>query len=430
MMPFKKFGHRLFRSLYERIFREKLNQEALKFFTRTSYVAIGTLFGSLLTFVFNILGARILGPTDFGNLALVTTVGTILAISMGINLQAATKYGSGAQDDSTRSRIISTFGWQVALLTVGSIVIYTLLSAPLANAFDIPPDVFVYAIAFAAITTLAAFTFNSLRILFRMKAFALLNALQSVIVIAAFLILISLNVRSLQAAVFSLYIGNAAIAAILVVYLRHYLKFQIDRFWSRKLLHYAIIALPGLIAGAFMGIDRIFINMFTTTGAVGLYNAYYLPSITVSLTLWSIFSAAFFPYASKSKNKLDIFYKVNKAVPYIAAALLPLILLIEFIIFILYGRQYPFSAELGLLFAFAGTTCFIYACYSALMASEGPRGAKVNTLCSIAALAVLIAVNVVLIPLIGISGAAIALIAAYLVAALYLVSRRRVLRER
>jgi len=55
-------------------------------------------------------------------------------------------------------------------------------------------------------------------------------------------------------------------------------------------------------------------------------------------------------------------------------------------------------------------------------------GTKVNTLSSIIALIVLIAFDVLLIPLIGILGAAITLVFAYLIAASYLLFKRRVLR--
>jgi O-antigen/teichoic acid export membrane protein len=426
-MPLKDFGYRLFNTLYELIFKETMNSETQQFFTGTSYVAIGTLFGSLLTFVFNALAARILGPTNFGNLALVTTLSVIMLIPMGMCLMGALKYGSGAQDDSVRSRIISTSSLQIALLTVGSIVIFVLFSAQLSNVFGVSTEVWLLAIAYAAIVAFSTLTVNLLRILFRIRAVALLSAFQSVIVLGAFLIFISTNMKSWQAAAFSLDIGYAAITVILVVYLRQYMKLQFDWFWSRKLLSYAVIALPGLVAGAFLGVDKILINKFITTAAVGVYSAYYLPSITVAIALWSVFNVAFFPLASKSKDKLSIFRNVNKAAPYLAAVLLPSIVLLEFIIFILYGSQYHFSAELGLLFAVAGTACFFFQSYSYLMASEGTSGAKVNALSSVIALAVIIGLNVALLPLIGILGAAVALIFAYLTGALYLVSRWRVL---
>ena len=164
-----------------------------------------------------------------------------------------------------------------------------------------------------------------------------------------------------------------------------------------------------------------------TTADVGIYNAYFLPSIIVAFTLWTIVNAAFFPYASKSDDKLAILRNVRKATPYLVAVLLPSFLLLEWIIFFLYGRQYPFSLEIALFFAIAATMYFFYACLSWLMASEGTRGAKVNTLSSIIAFIVLIGFDVVLIPLIGILGAAITLVFAYLIAALYLMAKWRVL---
>jgi O-antigen/teichoic acid export membrane protein len=356
-------------------------------------------------------------------------VSTILSISMGLGLSGTLKYGSGEPDDSVRSRIISTYALQMALLTVGSIAIYVLFSAQLSTVFGISTEVYLFAVAYAAIGTFFGFSVTSLRILFKIRTFALFNALQSVIVLAAFLIFVSTNMQSWQAAVFSIYIGDAAIAVILVVHLRQYIKLQFDRPWAKRIMIYTQYALPGGIAGAFMGVDRILINKFITTAAVGNYNAYYLPSLTIASTLWGIFNAAFFPYASKSRGKLSIFRNVNKAVPYLVAALVPSFLVIEWIIFTLYGRQYHFSAELGLVFAFAATTYFFYLCYSYLIASEGTSGAKINTLSSVIALAFLIGLNVLLLPLFGISGAAVALVAAYLIAALYLVSRHRVLGE-
>jgi O-antigen/teichoic acid export membrane protein len=426
-MPLKDFGYRLFNTLYELIFKEKMNPETQQFFTGTSYVAIGTLFGSLLTFVFSALAARILGPTNFGNLALVTAVTVIVVVPMVICLQGGLKYAAEAEDDSVRSRIISTYSLQTALLTVGSIAIFVLFSAQLSKVLGISAEIYLFAIAYGATSAFFVLTTVLLRSLFKIRAVALINALQSVIVLAAFLIFISVNMRSWQAALFSLYIGNAAIATILVVYLRQYIKLQYDWLWSRKLLSYAVFALPGGIAGAFMGVDRILINKFITTAAVGIYNAYYLPSITIAVALWSIVNVAFFPLASKSRNKLRIFRNVSKAAPYLAAVLLPSFVLIEFVIFILYGQQYPFSAELGLLFAFAATACFFYQCYSYVIASEGTSGAKVNTLSSVIAFIVLVGLDVVLIPIIGLSGAAVALIFAYMTGVFYLASKWRVL---
>ena len=426
-MSLKELGFRLLSAPYELIFKEKMDDEAQKFILGTSYGGIATAFGALFTLAFSIIAARALGPSNFGVLGLITTMGTILAISMIAVSTPMIKYGSEVSDHFAQVGIISTSYILIALVTADSIVIYAFFSAPLSYLFGVSTELFFFALFLAVTSTLYQLTTNSLRVFFKMRAYALLTAAQSVILLAAFLALISKNLTSWELAAYSYYLSYAVIGFILVVYLKDYIKLRFERSWAKKIVHYSLLALPGGVAATFMGVDRILINKFTTTADVGIYNAYFLPSITVAVLLWMVINAAFFPYASKSDDKLAILRRVNKAMPYLAAALAPSVLLLEWIVFFLYGRQYPFSWEIALFFAIAATMAFFYQALSWLMASQGTRGATVNTLSSIIALIVLVGFDVVLIPRIGILGAAITLVFAYLVAASYLLSRRRVL---
>jgi O-antigen/teichoic acid export membrane protein len=426
-MPLKELGFRLLSSLYELIFERKMGNEARNFILSTSPVGIGTLFGALLTLAFTALAARILGPGNFGNLGLLTTIGSILGLSMLVVHTAMMKYGAEARDHFIRVSIISTAYVLVALFTVTSTGTYILFSAPLSHLFGVPAELFFFALFLAVAVTFYQLTMSSLRTLLKMRAYALLTAAQSAILLAAFLTFTSSGPGVWESAAYSLYLSYAAISFILVIYLRDYIKLRFEQSWAKKIMHYSFLALPGAVAGCFMGVDRILINMFMTTADVGIYNAYYLPSISIAIMLWSIINAPFFPYASKSNDKLAILRDVSKAAPYAAASLLPSFLLLEWIIFVLYGRQYPFSWEIALFFSIAALAGFFYQCFSYLMASEGTHGAKANTLSSIIALAALIGFDVVLIPLIGILGAAIGLIFAYLTAASYLLSRRSLL---
>jgi O-antigen/teichoic acid export membrane protein len=427
-MPLKELGFRLLSTLYELIFKDKMGNEARAFVVSTSYVGIGTLFGALLTLAFSIIAARILGPSNYGVLGLITTLCVILSLSMGLGITPMMKYGSAARDRTKQVNIISTSYIQITLLTVASTSIFVLFSAPLSQLFGVPPELFFFALVLAVIFTFYQLTTDSLRIFFKMRAYAVLAAAQSVVLLAAFLTFILYDMKSWESAAYSYYLSYAVIGFIVVIYLRGYIKLRFERSWAKTIMHYALIALPGAVAGSFMGIDRILLNKFMTTADVGIYNAYFLPSITVSVMLWSIINAAFFPYASKSDDKLAILRNVRKATPYVAAAFLPSFLLLEWIAFLLYGRLYPFSWETALFFTVAAIMSFFYQSLSWLMASEGTQGAKVNTLSSIIALIVLIAFDVLLIPLIGILGAAITLVFAYLIAASYLLSKRRVLR--
>lgn len=428
-MSFKEFASRLVSLPYELIFKQQISRDAANLLKGTSYVAIGTLSGALLTLAFNILGARILGPENFGNLALIGTIGTILQLSMGISLIPMIKYASGARNNNEQALIISTAYIQMAFLTVASVVVYVLLSSPLSYVFGTSVTLYLFALMYAVALMFFGFTINSLRIFFKMKTYALLNVAQSAIVLIVFLSFISSDVRSWQSAAYSLIISYVVISFISLVYLRKYMTLRLDRFWSKRILRYVRFALPGTVAVAFLGVDKILINILRSTADVGIYNAYFLTSLSIASMLWGIINVAFFPYASKSNDRAAILVKINKAAPYLAVSLVPLFMLLGRIVFILYGRQYSFSWELAFFFALAATSVFFYGCYSWLMASEGTRGAKVNAFSSIIALVVLVGFDVVLIPLIGILGAAITLILTYLTATFYLASRGHILSE-
>jgi len=85
----------------------------------------------------------------------------------------------------------------------------------------------------------------------------------------------------------------------------------------------------------------------------------------------------------------------------------PRIICAEVIAFVLYGHQYAFSLELSFFFALAATVYVLR--YTRRAASVGASGAKMSTVCNVLALLVLIGLDVVLIPRIGIPGAAITL---------------------
>ena len=107
-MSLKELSLRLLSALYELIFKEKMGDEARTFILSTLYVGIGTLVGALFAFAFSIIAARILGPSNFGVLGLIITVGNILTLSMLVSITPMMKYGSEAHDHFARVSIIST----------------------------------------------------------------------------------------------------------------------------------------------------------------------------------------------------------------------------------------------------------------------------------------------------------------------------------
>ena len=359
-MSLKDVAYRLLSTPYELIFKERLGHQTAELFLSMSYAGIGTLFGAALTFIFLILGARILGPQEFGDLSLVMSISLIAAISMGLNLVATVNYASGTHNDSVRTTIISTSSIEALLLITASTAVFALLSPQLSYLLGVSAAVFLFAVAYGVAVTCYTLALNFLRVLFSMKAYALSAAAQSVVCLALFLALVTNGMKSWQSAAYALSVSNLAVSLIVIYYVRAHLTRQFDWYWAQKIMRYSFFAVPGLIAVAFMGLDRILINIFMTTAAVGLYNAYFLPSITIALTLWGIVNTTFFPYASRSKDKLALLLKINKVTPYLAIVLVPLIVCAEVIAFVLYGHQYRIQPATIVLFCTRsnGICCF------------------------------------------------------------------------
>lgn len=358
-MSLTELGYRVISLSYELVFKEQMSQNAQKLVFGTSYAGVGVLLGALLTFLFNIVAARILGPDNFGNFALITAVGAILVLSMSLFLTPTVKYASGAADNSTLIRILSTSFIQSALITIVSVAIFVVFSPQLSQVIGIPRDVFLFSVIYAVVFTSFLLTMNVLRILFRMKAYALFSAVQAAIALAVFLALFGNNVRSWQAAALAWSVSYAAVSLVLALYLRKCIKPTFDTLWSKKILTYSMLVVPGTAAGAFMVVDRILINRFSTTADVGIYNAYFQPSITFALMVWGILNAAFFPYACRSPDRRSILSNVNKVAPYLIASFVPSILVVETVAFVFYGSRYPFSLEVAFFFAL-GARCALF----------------------------------------------------------------------
>jgi len=344
---------------------------------------------------------------------------------MGLNLVATVNYGSGAHDDSSRTKILSTASIEALLLVTASSLVFAVLSPQLSYLLGVSAAVFLFAVAYGIAVTCYTLAMNALRVLFSMKAYALSTAAQSALCIGIFLVFVVSDMKSWQSAAYALSASNLVVSLIVILYVRAHLTRQFDWYWARKIMRYSFFAAPGLIAVAFMGLDRIFINIFMTTAAVGLYNAYFLPSITIAATLWGIINTTFFPYASRSNDKLALLVKINKVIPYLAVVLVPLIVCAEIIAFVLYGKQYPLSLQLSFFFALAATAYVVFLSYTWLAASVGASGAKMSAFCNVLALLLLISLDIILIPRIGILGASITLIFSYLVPTVFLYSRKQ-----
>ena len=226
--------------------------------------------------------------------------------------------------------------------------------------------------------------------------------------------------------IFSMYITYGITGGIILVYIRKFVKLKFDKTWASKLTRYGSYALLGGVSSAFYSnIDKILINKYMNTVYIGIYWAYSYSFTMALVTILAVFEIVFFPLASKITNKVIIFKKINKFIPYLIVMSLPFMIGTGFIILKLYGGEYPFDLRLAILFGIFGIFITLDKFYGLLMDSTGKKGKRIVSFAAIFLALSNIFLNIWLIPLIGIEGAVIAAILSYLLSVVIILSKRK-----
>jgi O-antigen/teichoic acid export membrane protein len=407
----------LINTIYRMVFHEEVSFEVEKFIKNLSYVGIGTIVASVFSFSYNILAGRWLGPSEYGTFTLVQSVAMFLYIPMLLGFHTAmVKYNAEKVDFIRQRSIISTTYILVFLFTVVSLLIYFIFSEEIMAIFSISSEIFYIALLFAVLFVFYTLTTGTLRSLHMIRAYSRLMPVQSAILFSAFLIFIfAFKELSFKSPLYSMLLAYGVTGGIILAFLRKYLRPEFNKEWAHKLHKYSTYSLVGGISSVlYSNIDKIVINMYMSVSSVGIYWAYNYSFTTLILLLSSIFVTVFFPVASMCSNKDILFKRINKIVILLVILGWPLAIGTGCVILKLYGGSYPFDLSLTLLFATAGICISIDKLYGQLLSSVGVKGAKITSFGAIVLALVNVILNFLLIPYIGINGAIIATIVAYL----------------
>ena len=313
-------------------------------------------------------------------------------------------------------------------MLLGSIfaLAYFVFSAKLSTIFSIPQTLFNLSLLLFIFTIFHSFATSSLYGLLEMKAAGLFQVIYGAILLSAFAFFVfAIKFISFQAAVFSMIIGYLIVTGIIFFMKRRYISLKLNREMASKLLRYSSYAVIGAICSvATVQLGKILINKYMGVADVGIYNAYFVASIGVASFFMLPLAEVLFPTASRYKNKEAIFRRFNKVIPYIVIIGLPSIILAQYVILALYGEEYPFDLRLAVLFGIADLGVSLYLIYGRLMNSSGVKGVKVTSLATVVMALIIIPLTMVLIPLMGITGAVIPLIVAYFAYCLFILWKR------
>ena len=405
------------------LFKKTLGQFTKKFLKNLFFAFLGIGGATLITFGFNILTIRYLGPAEFGKWNLIGSIAEFFVILPLWGLTTASLRYLGAERDKYKE-IIGTSFRTVFLLSILFFPFYFILAPILRDFLKLDASIFNFAIPYAFILVffyLFQSFFQGLEKFKQLSKLLIDSALIFVVVVLFYLF--TLKNYSFE----TLLWGNIWRVSLIVfvsflVFRKSLFKFSHQVF--NKLFHYGSFSMLSVFAGFFsLGmIDNLMINYYLGLEAVGLYAVYYIAFSVFVGKILNTFSQVFLPAVSGHKDIITLFNQLLILMKKTGVLVLGGMFVLTWLLFQFYGSAFVFDWRLALLMAISVTLYTFLMILGNIIASAGIRGARFGVIFSISSAVINVTLNALLIPHFGLFGAISASIIATLViffAALY-----------
>jgi O-antigen/teichoic acid export membrane protein len=388
-----------------------------KYLTNTSWLFLERIVRIVISFVVSIYVVRYLGPKDFGLYSYVLSFFWLFGSLSTVGLEAISTREIVKQPE----RVDEINGTVFILRLVGSLAAIILIGITLLITGE---ETFT---AILILITSASFLFQSFSVIeyyFRGIVKAKYNAYAlsaSVILASLFKIILILIKAPLLYFVFAIVFEYLALAVglVLVYHLNKLslFKWKFSRELSVKLLKDSWpLMLSGLVVMVYMRIDQILIKHMIDEVAVGYYaaavricEAWYFIPVTLCNSI--------FPAIVNAKNVSEEFYnnrmqKLYDLLAWLAIGIaVPVTIFSDQIISILFGSTFAPASPVLIIYIWAGVAVFLGVASSQYLINENLT--KVSFSRTSIGMIINVILNLVLIPVYGIIGSAVATLVSY-----------------
>ena len=380
-------------------------------FANMGWMMISQIIASVCAFVWTIVTAWYLGPSDYGIFGAAVSFAALFGIVIDFGLPTYVVRAISTDFENEHKYLDNAISVKLFLSVLYILAVFIALIILGWNSKLITITLLV---SFEnLIKSYHAILFTSFQAHEKMKYQAITNTILNVLTLV-FIIIITFTDLSLVGIAFAYIIANF-IALIYELYAlkKHTIlpKFSFDFSFYKVLLKAGLpFALTGLFYTIYYSIDLVMLTQFSTSYATGLYNSAY-KLITVLTLFYTIYSSVVFPVMSKLfKEEKDLLkFSFVKSIKYLSLVTIPISVFTLFYGYDLigiYGAEYIDAG--GVLKILIWTVCFLFingACSLVLNASH--KEYSVTKIYTIAAV-FNICLNLVLIPNFSVYGASIA----------------------
>ena len=276
--------------------------------TDTAIYGISTIVGRFLNFLLVFFYTNVLAPGEYGIVAYVYSLIAFLGIIYGYGLESAYfKYASTREHGSDREN----FSTPLIALTLTSFVLSLCLSAAapaIARAIEIPSShsrIIVYAAWILFLDTITAVPFAALRLERKARLFALLKVLNIVVNVAANIVLLVVYQQGVEGIFLSGLIASASTCCLLLPTIARRFEWRLTANVFRAMFRFGIPYVPaGLASMMIQVVDRPILRALTNDATVGVYQANYRLGIFMMLVV-SMYDYAWRPFFLLHANDAD-----------------------------------------------------------------------------------------------------------------------------
>ena len=390
---------------------------ARKFAFDVSWVFISQIIGLATGLLLRIILGRFLGASPLGLYTMTLTIYTIASLIGGIGIPVAVvKYVAEYKDNKEKLNIFVSCGVANSVFfgVIAGTVLFA-LSNTLANIFNMPEltnllKIIAFSLPFLAVNNTLLGLLNGLR---EMKSYSLSTVIRSALLLTFTILLVDIGV-GIEGAVLALLLSEVGTLFMLIFISRNFFNFVIRNYvkTTKEVVKFSSqLFLTSAIWMANTNADKLLVGYFLMDKDVGIY-AIALAIANGLLIIPGAISTVTYPAISEYNGKKQheaIETLINKSMKYSLIVLSILGLLIVFfskdiILLLLKPEFLPAITPLAILIfgvIFSGAANSVGAAWTAM--GRPDLGYKLN----IPVLFVNLSIDVVLIPTLGITGAAI-----------------------
>ncbi|MBI5625076.1 MAG: oligosaccharide flippase family protein [Elusimicrobia bacterium] len=384
---------------------------------------IGLFYGAAKVSVLatQVVAGRVLGPAEFGKANLVLAVSAFLQILPTLGFPVAlskllSPEKPEAECRAVTSTALATFLAWGALVMGGCLFLREGLSAALA----VPTGLFMLALLYSFCNAFYVVVSSPLLGMQRFRDRGISEALYGFLTPAVLLALAARGDVTHRHLILALAASFAAAAVHSLWKVRSFLRPAFDPASFRPVVQYASVAALNLVTLAcVLAPARLILNRHYTAHEVGVFSAYFTATAQISLSLLYMLTAVLIPVSSDPEGQAQawsVFRRIR--VPLTAAAWAGLTLAACAALF-LFGKKYEFRLDWAVTLAAAASLIMTHGIAANILSARDFEGLKVSVAGSAVTAVGNIALCVVLIPAWGITGAAAALLGAYVLGLTY-----------